>query len=384
MSINQGITAFANQLQSDGDCVKLAERSFYDPYFSTLTIALRTLSKWFQNQKELGQENIWIFHPVIARLLTTIGLLRLKQQYDVREKTALDLNESGFLHSSAINQLSADILRRDEELASIPDSGRARQELLDVLLVEHREDEELLWNLARRIYFEQLGDAKIFEQFNLHSIVDYPAWECKKPNRRPYLVTWGCFDQTVNLPMLHMMIIEQDNDALSLNEENEINAKFLSLIRAEGSRAVELGFMGTMIDGAIESVHPKFIRRIQIGPFHSHEVRFSKVVHPFIGLIDQQKDGKNDFVLEFEIEDLLSVDENVVHKGLFKKDGIRQVFLIPKNEQELKTRRISGVHKYLLLPHHLLQCIDWSKDEFKQWLKHHKVAIDSQGEIYDF
>lgn len=384
MSVSSGIADLAKKIENGGDCVRLGERKFYDPYFATLNNALRALSEFFRNHKELGDKHTWVFHPVIERLLATIGLLCLKQQYDPNQSTALDLNQSGFPHSSAINQLSADLTRRTEELAHAPDGARARHDLLDVLLVQHREDPQLLWDIARRAYFEQLSEDRVFGQFNFHEIVEYPAWECKKPNRRPYLVTWGCFDQTANLPLLHMMIIEQDVAAEPLHLQNEIHRKFLDVLRAEGARFVELGFMATMIDGKIESVHPKFIRRIQIGPFHSAQVRFGDLVHPFVNLIEKQTDVQRGFVLEFEIENLLSVDENIVRQGMFKKEAIRQVFLIPSDVTELRARRITGVEKYLFLPHRLSQMIDWSNPVFENWKQHKQATIDTEGEVHVF
>src|SRR5262249_50339424 len=188
-----------------------------------------------------------------------------------------------------------------------------------------------------------------------------------------------------NRPYVHLMSLEQDAGEEPLEQHGESYRRFLEVVRGEGSRAPDVGIVALGIDDAIESIHPKIVKRLCIGPLHAPLL--ARRQPPDAGdaraqmlddLVRAHCRQEDDAVLFFTDETVFSKGEEVTRTLLSPIGKVRQVFEIEEADAECHARHASMIHRSVLLPHGLLQHLRADAQEaLPQLSRCRKVTYDA-------
>ena len=117
------------------------------------------------------------------------------------------------------------------------------------------------------------------------------------------------------------------------------------------------------IDDALESIHPKILKRIGLGPLYTplllkQEGAELDDKHQAMADLFEQFGEEDDFIFTMTDEIIFSKSQRVT-TSIFSPNGrVREIFHIPESDPESYARRASVVHKHVLMPHHLAQHLD--------------------------
>lgn len=368
-------------LRSAGDLVRFDGKESYEAYFRVLDRALNMFAQWFLHGKKDHDKEVWAFQPFIDKLLFTAHVLSMKHLHEPGHNMAMDLNESGFPHYTAITGLECDLALKGDVLSRTHTSEQLRESLLNSLFQGGEEDAKLVWGLARRRFHELISEENLFTQFTPGVLKK--TGEKSKENRHLYLVTWANYDRKTNLPNLHAMSFEEDDDGRSIENPGEIQDEFFRILKQEGSRAPKVVQLASVIDSQLPRIHPKFLERTCIGPMYAHAASFSGNEHPLVCLLEQFGEP-NDFILDFSVETAISSGERVSKGGWGRRGTISEHFYVHSSDPVLHDRQASSLRRFFMVPHDVLQEIDWDVDKFGAWKKHIMLSYDKKGEINDF
>lgn len=362
----------------------------YALYFHQLSSVFNRLLACYRTESDAESYEVEVAMDCLTRLLFTVQGLRMKYTYSpsVDRSLWVDLTESGFPNSAEISNIGTDFLSRKTRLQELPPMALLKRAMLDHLLIHREDPTELLWQMSERVYLESLDAEKLFLTFNQGPVVKRSG--NTNANARSYVVSWSCYDFKTNRPYIHLMTFDQNADKQPLEEGGMSQHELQEVIRAEGSRAPDVQTLAMRIDDAIESIHPKILKRICIGPLYSRlllEGREPSVSDPyetvFRNLLLRYARQLDDFILFFTYEIIISSRQQIT-RTLFAPGGrVREIFHIPVTDPECYERRASVVHHQILLPHFLLQHIDDAMEQSIPELRvGKKMAYNEKGEIY--
>jgi hypothetical protein len=371
----------------------------YTRYFNLLTKSWTLLLKLYAQRGSADTYEARVIKSNLERLLYTVKALRMKYSYNPTGRRLLwiDVSDSGFPNTQDIGNVSVDFIKRQERLRTLMPMSMLRQIALDHMIKEKTEPLETLWELAERSYLEMLDEEKLFLPFNMFA-EDIAIRPTKDKNVRSYSCAWSCYDFRTNRPYIHLLTFDQDKEEKPLEQRKPNMLKFLDVLQAEGSRVPDVGILAMAIDNALETIHPKILKRIGLGPLYTpllleEELKHQNddpVMEPFI--VDKNK-TKQKLLLELlttyaEEDDVILCfkDEIVFSKQqrITRTSHVREVFYLPNDDPETYARRASVIHKYVLLPHgvsqHLTPDIIQQVPEFQNA---QLLTYDTRGAIYD-
>lgn len=333
----------------------------YAQYFNLLSNAFSWLLACYSSGAPESYEAS-IVPGFLRKLLYTIEVLRVKYTYGSEYNRSLwvDLTDSGFPNSQEITSIMQDLLTRKERLRALPAKTITKNILLDALLLRHEAPRELLWQLSEREYLEMLIEEKLFLSFTPGDMV----LRGEDQKCRNYIYSWACYDFRSNRPYIHLMTFDQDKGKQPLEEKGTTYYEFLQVVKGEGSRAPDVAIIAIGIDEALESIHPKIVKRLSLGPlygkllFDNKEVTEEEKRQAAIrDIFTQCARGKNDFML-FSSDDIVFSKAQQVVRGILNPRGkVREIFAITETDPECYTKHASVINHYLLLPHWVLQNI---------------------------
>ena len=356
-------------------CTTLDSRDEYALYFNQLYHAFSRLLGCYP---VASGDAVYEAHSVqifLTKMLYTIETLRMKYTYNPAHSLKVDLAEAGFPSFIEMSYLAADLLARQQRLMDLPPAAMLRQAMLDHMFKNASEPAEMLWQMSARQYFEMLDEKKLFLPFTPGRL------ELRGENGavRSYAFSWACYDFTSNSPYIHVLTFDQDAAAERLDWNGAAWQQFLDVVRAEGSRAPDVGVIALAIDDYIESVHPKALKRLCIGPLHSKATY--NAAHPLCRLLEQVAEQENDFILELTDEIVFSQRTEEIAARANSPRRVREVFFIPETDLECYDRKASKVHRYLLLPFAAAQVMGDSPD-LAAYANHGMQAYDSEGKVH--
>lgn len=353
-----------SKLASDPNFATLATSEEYARYFGLLERVFRLLLGCYRLQSgpDPAPPNLeaQLVAESLARLLGSVTSLHMKYAFtgEGDRRLVIDLTQSGFPNFTELAALERDMLRRDELMRDLPPTALLKRALLDHLIGALSEPELVLRELAQRTYLERLTVAGTFTPFvqgrlMLRGIVK---------GVRSYLFSFACYDFQTNRPYVHLMTFDYDDSNDPLEKSESQWRRFIEVIRAEGSRAPDVGVLALAIDDALEFVHPKIVKRVCVGPLYS-PILFA--FRPDCGtderetilrkLLPSRGAREDDFML-FVTDEIIFSKRQEVSRSLFSPQGkVREVFAIQETDLECYARRASVINRYVLMTHHLLQ-----------------------------
>jgi hypothetical protein len=367
----------------------------YTRYFNLLNKCWSLLLNLYEKRGSADTFEARKIARSLERLLYTVKALRMKYSNSPAERRMLwiDLSDSGFPNAQDIGNLSVDLIKRQERMRDLMPVSMLKQIALDHMLKQQTDPVDLIWQISERSYLEMLEDTKLFLPFNLVSddIAIRPTKDRRGP--RSYSCAWSCYDFRSNCPYVHLLTFDQDRDEKSLEKGGPNQIKLLEVLQSEGSRVPDVGILAMAIDGALETIHPKILKRIGFGPLYTvslleKEVRFPKdetLLDPpsekpklLLELLKEYAEP-DEFILCFKDEIVFSKEQRITPTS-----HVREVFYLPNDDPETYAKRASVIHKFVLMPHsvsqHLTSDIIQQVPEFQQA---QIITYDSQGSIYN-
>jgi len=358
------------------DSATLNSKDEYALYFNHLWTVFERLLMAYRSTQAGSSYEVVSIRIYLNKLLYSIQALRKKYTYNPAHSLRIDLTDSGFPNFLEISYLSVDLMNRESRLMALPPVSMLKGAMLDHMFRHHEDSNDLLWQMSEREYFQMLDPDKLFLTFTPGRI----EFLGETDKCRSYIFSWGCYDFKSNRPYIHILNFEQDRSADPLHHKQANYHQFLEVVKAEGSRVPDVGLLALAIDNDLETIHPKVLKRIWLGPLHS---RRSCVVNDGLcSILSLYSKADDDFILLMKDEIVFSVrQQEMAAGGAFTPRRVREIFHLPETDLELYEAKASSIHHYMMMPHRVLQHMqsDGSLDQYKRY---RKVAFDQEGKFH--
>ncbi|MFI0847361.1 hypothetical protein [Mesorhizobium sp. IMUNJ 23232] len=367
-------------------------------YFSAISAALDGLGIFMRDDSSpLYRHGIVakVVADYIARL--EISFACWKNRLGFMEKFRISRAESGFPVFQNLLELENDRRTADKRLAAIPEAGELRNEMADFILRHKEFPEALQRSLAERLYLQDVGAGAVFSPFNLAQTVKVAV--NPKTFRPYYLVHWASFDGSANLPLIYMATIEDSSPAMvqqlvaengKLNEKVEIPLPVDGLLNPElahrfddfteknSSYTLSPVTIATNLDKDFETLHPKQLRRVVLGPFYSAGITENNSV--VAEVLSKVRRPENAWLLTWTLQEVFSKAEKPGRKGLWSSEKTTQEFHIETDDLEAARQGVSSYEKHALVPHEAYQAL-YAAGETQKIFTGYKVHILSKGQV---
>lgn len=342
-------------------------------------------------------------HGLVAQIITEY-VERLATSFDCwqhhldyAKSFRISRAESGFPVFQNVLELENDRRTAKTRLGEIADPGTLREEMADFILRHKAFPKELQRSMAERLYLEQVQEGHVFSPLVLPETVKVSV--NPKTMRPYYLVHWGAFDGTSNLPLVYNVMVEDSSDDLvrllvakdgKLDPSVEIplpvggllNPKlareFDAFVERNSAYSLSPSTIATNLDADFETLHPKQLRRIVLGPFYSAGIteHNQQVNH----ILEKVADPANAWLLTWTIQDVYSKAEKPARKGLWSSEPAREEFHIETNDLEAARMGVSAYEKHALIPHEAYQAL-YAAGETESVFAGYKTHIISGGQV---
>ncbi|MGJ8654171.1 MAG: hypothetical protein ACSHX8_12935 [Opitutaceae bacterium] len=367
------------QQTASGDYVELPHKDAYATYFNLLARVFSVLETWVEGQVGKLSPELQVLQMNLHRIHQSTELLRLKYLYEPTHTLRLDLNESGFPHYNELQRMVGDYVNAEEYLRELPPAMLAIEQTLDELFDTRQRPDEGLQVLGRRHYLKALLNADFMGPFRFGGVQELKT----KPGteHRSYVASWTCYSSRDNFPYLHVLYFKQDLKGDELHSNSKLYQQFKECVEQQSGHIPSLAVLATAIDESFESIHPKVLRRVSLGPITLPIFSFDD--GPLASLL--KSEGKpSDFVLQIESEVIVSSRQEVREKGgLFRAQKVREIFAVDDEDFECFDRKLSEINRFLFMPHRLWQAVEVSPELLPaKFSESHRLAFDESDSVH--
>lgn len=305
--------------------------------------------------------------------------------------------ESGYPVFQTVLELENDRRTAAKRLAAIPEPAALRAEMADFIL-RHKEFPAALQEaMAERLYLEDVNTGLFFSPFVLPRTIKLSV--NPKTMRPVYVVHWGAFDGTANLPMIYMATVEDSSEAMveaivaqggKVKEglgidfpvdgllNPELAHAFDAFAERNSAYALSPATIAGNLDKDFETLHPKQLRRIVLGPFYGAGITEHNAT--VTGVLEKVRRSENAWLLTWTVQEIYSKGVIPGRKGLWSKEPDREEFFIDTNDLEAARQGVSSYEKHALIPHEAYQLL-YASGEAKAIFGGYRVHIVSNGKV---
>ncbi|MBR9860203.1 hypothetical protein GYB22_05545 [bacterium] len=329
----------------------------YEEYFTYLKRALNCLLSSFSVRESDLPLEIEVLKDYCGRFLNTIEAFRMKYAFSDNQSMLIDVTDSSFPNFLEFKRLTDDIFKKHEELKKNPSVESLKKHVLDHLIKNHEDPRTLLKQLSKVHYFDSLNLSKLFMEFTPGKLELISKLNDEYDSRR-YFYSWASFDSVTNRPYIYLAVFDNPQIVDDKNVDIKREPNFIDAIKKLTHNTAPLNVIASDLDNAYEAVHPKIIKRIDIGPLFGI---YSKDESTFTQMLKQHF-TPDDFIITYTTEVIFSVGEK--RKRSFLSQGeLRQVFYIDESNRESMKRMVSQVDKYLITSHRVVQFLNENHPE---------------------
>ncbi|MCI5180111.1 MAG: hypothetical protein D3915_04000 [Candidatus Electrothrix sp. AU1_5] len=357
------------------DLVALDQQDEHVKYMTKTLTAFKAVEKIYELKKERDQEAMTehgIILSFLKKLTSTFELLRLKYLFHPVDRLKIDKSDSGFVNFYEISQLEVDLHQKKNRGIFQDKEAVLKERILSHLLHKQTDPDELLAEMAQNAYQKGLVQDNLFLFFNEGKLI---RQKNENPSRRKYLYYWACYDKKSNMPYIYLLDFEQDAEEKALHVNSKAFDTFVQIIRSEGSRAPAVGIVAMAIDQRLDSIHPKMLKRLCIGPIYSQSfsVNLPKETEQLFATGDE---GRK-FVFHLTEQFVFSIGQSVIKDqkvlgSLLTEKRVRERFYIPKATDvdeysvynELERQKASLIRKTVVMPYKLHQHVQDVQDMY--------------------
>ena len=297
------------------DSAVLDSKEQYVFYHKIVDFALKELIVSVQKNKLCTQQEVVFFKQYCDLLLYSIEAMRIKYMYDDEDNMKVDLTESGFPNYLEFRYLYNDLSLRDNYLHKLKDISQLQNEFLDILLkkkVPIKRDQ--LFQASSIVYYTSVKQEYIFNRFVQGKLV-----ESEDQTKGQYLVSWSFFDVSQNRPFVCYMYFNYDGKDVQKDKQNLYDA-----LNAVADREMNLDTMAYGIDKRIKDIHPTYIKRIDLGPFHNVFAKDeNEITHSILESIAKKEIPLESYALSLKVDEVFSGSE-FTEGGYFSKQTLQK------------------------------------------------------------
>lgn len=381
--------------------VKADAKPAADPvgrYFDAIAAALDGLDVFLRDERSPFYKHGLIAQVAveyIARLEKSFSCWR--NRIGFAESFRIQRAESGYPLFQNVLELENDRKRAGARLAEIPGPDELRGEIADFILRHKEFPAALQKTMAERLYLEDVKEGDLFSPFVLPKTVKVST--NPKSGRPFYFVHWGAFDGVANLPLIYMAAVEDSSPDLvetlvrsdgSLNERVPIPLPVDGLLNPQLARSFD-DFasknsaysltpvtIATNLDKDFETLHPKQLRRVVLGPFFSAGItENNSTVSEILSKVSKPQ---NAWLLTWTVQEVFSKAEKPGRRGLWSSEAPREEFHIDTDDLEAARQGVSAYEKHALVPHEAYQAL-YANGEAKKVFAGYQVHILSNGKV---
>ena len=208
--------AIERHFRLDENCVPVAGTPRVRVYFAQLRRALEGLRGAAESGVPTTGAERRALVQGLSRLRRTLELLALRHLVQAGGvELKLDTTDSGLFHWSALLELAADLERRPEALAALPEKDELKRRMLDWIVRHSLHPAELQATLVRRVYLEALEAEALFAPFLAGELEKVGA----APDGSSWFWSFACYDRALNRPFLHLLYFEWEGKRLSADSD---------------------------------------------------------------------------------------------------------------------------------------------------------------------
>lgn len=327
MSINQIVTPL--------DSAHLDSKEQYVFYHKMVDFVLKELLVNIQRNELCTQQEIFFFKQYSDLLLYSIEAMRVKYMYDDEDNMKVDLTESGFPNYLEFRYLFNDLSLRESYINKLKDVTELQDEFLDQLLRKKEPvKRDKLFQAASIVYYTSVEQKYIYNRFVQGKIIDAPGG-----SNENYMTSWSFFDVANNRPFICFMYF--DYYGRDIHSEKE---KIYEVLQTVADRDMTLDTMAYAIDRKLPDVHPKHIKRMDLGPFHNVFAKDEdEVTHAILKSIALKEIPLESYAISLKIDEVFSGSE-FTEGNYFSK-------------QTLQNWSKTIQQKYIFAPHRIIQLL---------------------------
>ncbi len=367
-------------------------------YFEAIAAALHGLEIFMRDDRSpLYRHGIVakVVAEYIARLEKSFSCWRNRLGF--MDSFRISRAESGFPVFQNVLELENDRRQAAPRLANIPLASELRDEMADFILRHKEFPTTLQRSMAERLYLEDVKDGAVFGPFQLAQTVKVSV--NPKTQRPYYLVHWASFDGSANLPLIYMATVEDSSPAMIaqlVNGSGKLNDKVDIPLPVDGLLNPELAHrfddfteknstytlspatIAGNLDKDFETLHPKQLRRVVLGPFYSAGIteHNSSVAE----VLSKVRRPENAWLLTWTIQEVYSKAEKPGQKGLWSRGQSTEEFFIDTDDLEAARQGVSSYQKHALIPHEAYQAL-YAEGETQKIFEGYKVHILSKDQV---
>lgn len=302
----------------------LVARSYF-ARFERITGHLTRVAAELEREGAFTRSETRVLGVYLAALRATFAALSYKYLMTGRSESAprltFDRHESGFPVAQELMVMAMDSAQAEKHLSGMASVPELKDKMVRQIVGDLTIPTALQFALSQRMYYEALAMGGLF-----HARNDPDAqWIAEVDGRRHYLVHWAVYDAQVNLPVFYLMDVEDSGRKPLPNDERRWPQAQAHLM-SQSLAGLKLLTIAQGFDTDFDSLHPKRLRRIHLGPMYSND--FTLQSGPISEVLSTAKaPADQDWALVWTIEDLRAERAEQVKEGWFGSVE-RQIFAL--------------------------------------------------------
>ncbi len=321
----------------------------YFAKFERITGHLLQVAGEVESEGRLTRTEARILGRYLTALTATFAALSYKYLMTGRAegaaKLTFDRHDSGFPVAQELMMMALDSAQVTKHLGGMASEAELKDRMVRQIVRDLTVPTALQFALSQRLYYEALATGGLFNARNDPDVQWIADVRHNGAERKHFLTHWAVYDTQMNLPVVYLMDIE-DSGKKPLPNDDRRWPLLQSHLMAQSLAGLKLLTIAQGVDKDFAGMHPKRLRRITLGPMHSHD--FTLQSGPISQVLaDANAPDGNDWAMVWTVEDLVSEREEQVEDGWFSTTE-RQVFkLDPFNGADTGTTR---TERMVILP----------------------------------
>jgi hypothetical protein len=326
----------------------------YFAKFDRISGHLGRVAAELEAQGALTRTEARVLGKYVTSLAATFRALSYKYlmtgRADAAPRLTFDRHESGFPVAQELMMMALDASQTAKHLSGIASVTEIKDRMIRQIVGELTIPSALQFALSQRLYYEALDRGGLFMARN-----DPDAqWLGAVGDRRSYLVHWAVYDTQVNLPVVYLMDVE-DSGKKPLPNDDRRWPHAQAHLMAQSVAGLKLLTIAQGFDKDFETLHPKRLRRIHLGPMYSHSFTLQSGPISDVLATAQAPQGQ-DWALVWTVEDLKAERSEQVKEGWFGTVE-RQIFALDPFAGKGADTGTTGMNRMVVLPEQPYQAL---------------------------
>jgi hypothetical protein len=320
----------------------------YFAKFERITRHLVRVAGEVEAEGRLSRTEARVLGRYLAALTGTFKALNYKYLMTGRAegspRLTFDRHDSGFPVAQEFMMMALDAAQVQKHLGGMASEAELKDRMVRQIVRDLSVPVQLQFALSQRLYYETLAAGGVFWPRNDPDCQWIEDVRRDGAERKHFLLHWAIYDTQVNLPVVYLMDVEDSGKKPLPNDDRRWPMAQAHLM-AQSALGLKLLTIAQGFDKDFSGLHPKRLRRITLGPMHSHD--FTLQSGPIAQVLaDANAPDGDDWALVWTVEDLISDREEEVKDGWFSS-AERQVFKLDPIASDSGATRIE---RMVILP----------------------------------